>query len=114
MAAAASIPLENILAEIKQKTANFTPGSYNGFLAVQVNLTDIDKVFYVEVKDGNLTIEPYEYNDRQAKMVLSSANFVKMINGKASGTTLFLTGKLKIEGSIEKCKEMANLFGGKE
>jgi putative sterol carrier protein len=47
-------------------------------------------------------------------MVLSSANFVKMINGKASGTTLFLTGKLKIEGSIEKCKEMANLFGGKE
>ncbi|MCL2638183.1 MAG: SCP2 sterol-binding domain-containing protein [Oscillospiraceae bacterium] len=113
MAAAAKIPLEDILADINQKTANFDGSSYNGFLALQVNLTDIEKVFYVEVKEGKLTIAPFEYNDRQAKMTMTSANFSKMINGNLSGTTAFLTGKLKIEGSIEKCKELTALLGGK-
>ncbi|MDR2532687.1 MAG: SCP2 sterol-binding domain-containing protein [Oscillospiraceae bacterium] len=110
--AANSIPLEDILAEIKEKTANFDGSNYHGFLAVQVNLTDIKKVFYVEVKDGKLTIAPYDYNDRQANMRISSVNFRKMINGELNGTAAFLTGKLKIDGSIEKCKEMAALFGG--
>jgi putative sterol carrier protein len=113
MAAAAKIPLEDILADIKGKTAKFDGSKYNGFLALQVNLTDIEKVFYVEVKDGKLAIEPHEYNDRQAKMTMTSANFSKMINGQLSGTTAFLTGKLKIEGSIEKCKELTALLGGK-
>jgi putative sterol carrier protein len=113
MAAAAKIPLEDILADINGKTANFDGSNYHGFLALQVNLTDIDKVFYVEVKDHKLTVAPYEYNDRQAKMTMTSANFSKMINGKLSGTAAFLTGKLKIDGSIEKCKELTALLGGK-
>ncbi|MCL2697072.1 MAG: SCP2 sterol-binding domain-containing protein [Oscillospiraceae bacterium] len=111
--AAAMIPLENILADIKGKTANFNGSNYHGFLALQVNLTDINKVFYVEVKEHKLTIEPFEYNDRQAKMSMTSSNFSKMINGQLNGTTAFLTGKLKIEGSIEKCKELTALLGGR-
>ncbi|MCL2019985.1 MAG: SCP2 sterol-binding domain-containing protein [Oscillospiraceae bacterium] len=112
MAPAAKIPLEDIFADIKSKTAGFDGSNYHGFLAVEVNLSDIKKVFYVEVKDGNLSIEPYEYNDRQAKMTISSSNFVKLINGKLNGTTAFLTGKLKIDGNIEKVKELATLLGG--
>lgn len=110
--AAAKIPFEDIMAEIEQKTANFDGSNYHGFLALQVNLTDLDKVFYVEVKDHKLTIAPFEYNDRQAKMSMKSGNFQKMINGQLSGTTAFLTQKLKIEGSIEKCKELTALLGG--
>ena len=106
--------LEAILAEIKEKTANFDASNYQGFLAVQVTLKDIDKVFYVEIKDGKLTVEPFEYNDRQANMTISSDNFVKMINGNLNSVTAYLTGKLKIDGSIEKCKEMAAVFGGKQ
>ena len=103
--------LESILAEIKEKTANFDASNYQGFLAVQVTLKDLGKCFYVEIKDGKLSVEPYEYNDRQANMIISSDNFVKMINKKANSVQLFLTGKLKIDGSIEKCKEMAAVFG---
>jgi putative sterol carrier protein len=105
--------LESILAEIREKTKNFDGNNYHGFLAVEVSLKDINEVFYVEVKEGKLSIEPFEYNDRQAKMIISSSDFVKMINGKLNSVTAYLTGKLKIEGNIEKCKEMAALFGGK-
>ncbi|MCL1823998.1 MAG: SCP2 sterol-binding domain-containing protein [Oscillospiraceae bacterium] len=108
--AAASVSLESILQELKEKTANYNANAYNGFLAVQVTLTDINKVFYVEVKDGKLSIEPFDYRDRQANLMISSANFVKMINGKLNSVTAFLTGKLKIDGDIEKAKEMSGLF----
>jgi putative sterol carrier protein len=106
------VTLESILEEIKEKTKDFDGNNYHGFLAVQVTLKDIGKVFYVEVKNGKLSVEPYEYNDRQANMTISAENFVKMINGKLNSVTAFLTGKLKIDGDIEKCKEMAALFGG--
>ena len=41
------------------------------FLAVQVNLTDQDPgVFYVEVKDHKINIEPYDYHDRNCGLIL--------------------------------------------
>ena len=106
------LTFEDIMSELKEKTANFDASSYQGFLAIQVTLKDMKKVLYCEVKDGKLSIEPYEYNDRQANLIMTSANFVKMINGKLDKILAFTTGKLKIEGSIEKASELGNLFGG--
>jgi putative sterol carrier protein len=106
--------LANVIKEVKAKTADFQEGNYQGFLAVQVTLTDINEVFYVEIKDGKLSIEPYEYNDRQANLMISSANFIKMINKKLNAVLAFTTGKLKIDGDIGKAQEMAALFGGDE
>jgi putative sterol carrier protein len=104
--------LENVITEVREKTANFQEGSYQGFLAVQVTLTDIDQVFYVEIKDGRLSVEPYEYNDRQANLQISAADFIKMINKKLNAVSAFTTGKLKIDGDIGKASELANLFNG--
>ena len=68
-------------------------------------------IFYVEIKDGKLSVEPYEYNDRQANLIMKSADFVKLINGKLNAVLAFTTGKLKIDGDIGKVKELAELFG---
>jgi len=102
---------QDILDELRKKTAGFDASSYEGFLAIQVTLKDLKKVLYVEVKDGKLSIEPYEYNDRNANIIISSANFVKMINGKLDKVAAYLTGKMKIEGDMEKAKELSSLFG---
>jgi putative sterol carrier protein len=96
--------------ELKEKTANYKEGSYQQFLAVQVTFTDLGQSLYVEVKNGKLAIEPYEYNDRQAKLIISSADFIKMINKKLNSVLAFTTGKLKIDGDISKAQEMAKLF----
>ena len=43
------------------------------FLAVQVNLTDQDPgVFYVEVKDHKINVEPYDYQDRNCAISIKS------------------------------------------
>jgi len=107
---AEKIKFESIIDELREKTAGFDASSYQGFLAIQVTLKDLKKVLYVEVKEGKLSIEPYEYNDRNANITISSANFVKMINGKLDKVAAFLTGKLKIDGDVEKAKELSNLF----
>ena len=102
--------LQKILDEVREKTASFDGKTYEGFLAVQVTLSDLGQAFYVEVKDGGLSVEPYEYNDRQAHLIISSANFVKLINKKLDPTAAFTAGKLKVEGDGGKALELAGLF----
>ncbi len=81
------------------------------FLAVQVNLTDLDPgVFYVEIKNGEINIEPYAYNDRSCAVSISSADFQKLLNGKLNAVAAYTTGKLKVEGDMGKALEFANLL----
>lgn len=105
--------LESVVDEVRTKAASYQEGDYQGFLAVQITLTDLNQAFYVEVKEGKLSIEPFEYHDRQANLKITSANFIKMINGKLNSVLAFTTGKLKIDGDISKATEMANLLKGK-
>ena len=81
------------------------------FLAVQVNFTgDEGGVLYVEVKDGKVSVEPYEYNDRSCAITISMDDFSKLIVGKLDPVAAFTTGKLKVEGDIGKALEFANLM----
>ena len=81
------------------------------FLAVQVNLTDMDPgVFYVEVKDGKVNVEPYEYHDRQCALSISSDDYVKLVTGKLDPVLAFTLGKLKVDGDIGKAIEFSKLL----
>lgn len=81
-----------------------------GFLAVQVNITgDNGGVFYVEVKDGKINVEPYPYNDRNCEITISSDNLVKLINGKLDPVAAFTLGKLKVNGDIGKALEFSKI-----
>lgn len=110
--AAAKFDFDKFIADSQKKAASYD-ASGRDFLAVQVYLKDLDKVFYVEVKDGKLSVAPYEYYDRQANLIIKSADFVKLMSGELDGTKAFLTRKLKIEGSIEKAKELSSILGSK-
>lgn len=81
------------------------------FLAVQVNITGENSgVFYVEIKDGKISVEPYEYNDRNCEITISMDNFIKLINGKLDPVAAFTLGKLKVNGDIGKALEFAKII----
>lgn len=81
------------------------------FLAVQVNIKgDNGGVFYIEVKNGNISVEPYEYNDRSCGITMSMDNFNKLIDGKLDPVAAFTLGKLKVDGDIGKALEFAKLI----
>lgn len=78
-----------------------------GVLAYQFNLTGkVEGTFYVEVKNGHLSVEPYEYYDRNALFIMSSSNFIKLISGKLDPVVAFTTGRLKVQGDIGKALEI--------
>jgi putative sterol carrier protein len=101
---------KTVFDELKSRTEGYDASGYEGFLAIQVTLKDLGEKFYIEIKDGKLSIEPHEYGDRQANLILSTADFVKMMNGKLNSVLAFTTGKLKIEGDIGKAKELSTVF----
>lgn len=81
------------------------------FLAVQVNLPDVEPgVFYVEVKDGQVNVAPYDYYDRSCAITVSSTDFNKIIEGKLDPVAAFTLGKLKVEGNLGKAMEFAGLL----
>ena len=81
------------------------------FLAVQVNITGKSSgVFYVEVKDHKISVEPYEYNDRNCAITISLTDFNKLLDGKLDPVLAFGTGKLKVDGDIGKALEFSKLL----
>ena len=70
-----------------------------GFLAVQVNLTgDNGGVFYVEVKDGAIAVEPYEYKENDIKVTASADDILLITSGKISYTELLSDGRAYGDG----------------
>ena len=52
-------------------------------LAYQFNITgEAEGIFYAEVKDGQLFVEPYEYFDRDAMFTCSAETLFKIAEGK--------------------------------
>ena len=85
--------------------------SNRGFLAVQVNISgENGGTFYVEVKDGRINVEPYEYNDRNCAVTIDMDNFLKLISGKLDPVKAYTFRKLKVDGDLGKALEFANLL----
>ena len=80
-------------------------------LAYQINITgEASGIFYVEVKDGTLYIEPYEYYDRDAMFTASAETFTAIIQGKLDPVLAFTIQKLKVEGNFEKALKLGELI----
>ena len=81
------------------------------FLAVQINLTGPEGgVFYLEAKNGVVSVEPYEYYDRNCAITLDPANFLKLAEGKLDPVFAYTTGKLKVDGDVGKALEFSKLL----
>ena len=82
-----------------------------GFLAIQINIEGEDGgVFYVEVKDGNISVEPYEYYDRQCMITIDGDSYNKIMKGKLDPVQAYNDGTLKAEGDLDKALTFTNLF----
>ena len=54
-------------------------------------------------------VEPYDYHDRDVRLITSADNFIKIANGELDPVKAFFTGKLKIDGSVDKALEFKNI-----
>lgn len=81
-------------------------------LAVQVDITgEGEGAFYIELNDGKLAVEPYEYYDRDCKFIVSGEDFLSICDGSLDGVKAFTNGKLKVEGDIDKALQISEIMG---
>ncbi len=105
--------------EIKGKFMGADVSDIHEHLAFQFNIEDEEAggAFYVEVKDGVLFVEPYEYYDRDARFICAPEVLLKIADGEMDPVAAFTEQKLRVEGSIEKAlrlKEIIELKKGTE
>lgn len=102
--------------EIKNKFMGADLSDIREHLAFQFNIEDEEAggIFYVEVKDGELSVEPYEYYDRDAMFTATPDIFLKIAEGKMDPVWAFTVQKLKVEGNIDKALRLKDIIEHKQ
>jgi putative sterol carrier protein len=66
--------------------------------------------WFVDVKDGKLTVTPGDAPDADVTITTSADTFQKISSGEQNATTAYMTGKLKIKGDMGAAMKLQKLF----
>ena len=100
---------------VKTQFMNADVSDIQEYLAQQFNITgESSGIFYVEVKEGKLSVEPYEYYDRDAMFTATAKTFMDIIEGKLDPVLAFTLQKLKVEGNFDKALKLNELIKRKQ
>lgn len=90
----------------KAKTTDFTES-----FAFQFNITgEGEGIFYAAFKDGVLSVEPYDYKDRDVIFEADGKTIVAIASGKMEPIDAIKSGKLSIDGNHELAKQLMFLI----
>ena len=106
---------QEVFEKVKALFGSADVSGFREHLAYQFNITgDGAGAFYVEVRDVRLFIEPYEYHDRDACFTCSADTLMKIAARKLDPVTAVMTGRLKVEGSIEKALKLKDFLAARK
>lgn len=102
--------------EIKGKFMGADVSDIQEHLAFEFDIEDEEAggAFYVEVKDGQLFVEPYEYYDRDAMFICTPDVLIKIADGEMDPVWAFTTQKLRVEGNIDKALRLKEIIEQKK
>ncbi|MCR4593716.1 MAG: SCP2 sterol-binding domain-containing protein [Clostridiales bacterium] len=94
---------EQIVAKVKEKFAGANASKIDGVKALQINIEgkNVNGIFYIEVKDHQVNVEPYDYYDHNAVITANPTNLLKVIEGKLSAKEAYKTGKITVDGDLD-------------
>ena len=101
----------DFFAKVKELLGGADVSDIREHLAYQFNITgEAEGIFYVEVKDGTIHVEPYEYYDRDVIFTCRAETLQKIAEGKLDPILAVTLQKLKVEGSIEKALKLKDIL----
>lgn len=98
--------------EIKGKFMGADVSDIREHLAFQFNIEDAEAggAFYVEVKEGELFVEPYEYYDRDAMFICAPEVLLEIADGRLDPIAAFTEQRLRVEGNLEKALRLKEII----
>ena len=97
--------------KVKAAMAGADASALEGHLAIQVNLSDEDAhgICYIEVSEGQLFVEPYDYYDRDAIITVESKDLVRVMSGRLGLEKAIEKGVVAVEGNLDAALELKKL-----
>lgn len=79
-------------------------------VALQFNIEgEGEGAFYLEVSEGKVNVEPYEYFDRDLLVTASADTIIGLAEGTVDAVKAYQDGQLKAEGNLEKAVVLNNI-----
>lgn len=101
---------EEIVQLVKDSVIDADVSDYKKHLAVQFNVTgEGEGIFYLEIKDGAIYVEPYDYYDNDVVFEASAETLVSIMNGTLDCTKAYLAGQIKVS-DIPRAIEVQKLI----
>ncbi|MGN0414682.1 MAG: SCP2 sterol-binding domain-containing protein [Agathobacter sp.] len=101
----------DFFAEIKGKFLKADVSDITEHLAFQFNIIgEAQGIFYIEVKDGVLKVEPYVYQERDAMFTCTAKTLEGIESGKLDPNQAVEEGMLKVEGNVDKALRLQELI----
>ena len=101
---------EEVVAKVREAVKDLDLTGAPEHAAFQFNITgEGEGAFYVEVADGKVNVEPYEYFDRDVLVFTSAADLVDILEGRNDIVNANLSGKITAEGDLSKAEFLKNL-----
>ena len=92
---------EQIVGKALVSYAKADASAIDGHIAIQFNVTGEGQgAFYLEVTDGKIDIQPYEYYDRNAIITISSGDLMRIFDGELSINDAYNDHRMRVDGDL--------------
>ena len=92
---------EELVDNVRNATKRVKVSKTVGHVAFQFNVQGgAEGAFYLEIADGKVNVEPYEYYDRDIIIVTSADVIMQMVEGTVKPRAAYSNGQLKVYGDV--------------
>lgn len=106
---------EELVKQVKTIAAKADASKIPGHVAFQFNVEgEAEGAFYLEIADGKIHVEPYEYYDRDVLIRCTADTLLKIMDGKLDPVFAFTVQKIKVEGDLGKALLLKEVVGQKK
>lgn len=93
---------EELVVNVKKAVKKSKVSKTVGHVAFQFNVEgEAEGAFYLEVDNGKINVEPYEYYDRDLIIVTTADVIMQMVEGKIQPRVAYTKELLKLYGDVE-------------
>ena len=105
---------EEIVAKVRKACSKVDTAHLEKHLAVQVDITgEGEGAFYIEVSDGKINVEPWEYLDNDIKISCAGQEIIDIVEGKKNFYDELTAKKIQVARGESRLDELNIVLGGK-
>ena len=93
----------DLVTRVKETTKNAQVSKTVGHIAFQFNVEgEAHGAFYLEISDGKINVEPYEYYDRDMVITSTADMIIKMLDGEIAPMEAYTNEQIQVYGDVKQ------------